>query len=669
MADCIIENIVEGLKKSPSAIKDERVLDFIAKLNNYKYVAEASEIPFSISKEAAEVAKQNIAMGGMSSIDFYALEVLSEDIKELQDQGKIKLLSMDDVVRKLKLNPNDVSFSIVGSSSRKARKLGLNKATKMLADGVSGGKVLADTGWYLGDDGKFRYKLKTTPEAKPQLATARMGKTYLLKDLVDYKELFDQYPGLAMLKVSFTKPEPGKNGRYIPEEGRIEVVTGINFGTKGSHNIKEVMETIGHEVQHVIQDIETFAAGSNASASKNTDVFKRLSDIAATFAEAKDRISKHPKFTSEYRKIAAPLVGKDKESKEVKEGISKTKELIYSTFIEVSKDKDEAKKFIDSVRDDDAKYNLTNGDENKIAYLVYFNLLGEVEARESGAYWSGETFDPSQFDNHVIPAVKTPYLAIQGFYDPDDKVAYLNEDVLTEENLEGVVYHEVGVHMFSDVINERKDLGERATKLLSLGLASKTKTTKDFFTRVHKRLEESRNLGNNEETLAYIVEEGFNTLEEHSLFNPSDRLDVALSKMRKILPSAVVDIITKVIEAFIGNMKNLTKRDVATVKTLAKGSLSGLVHDLSLQAEYNDIISIVKDGVTELTNLNRIDREKEEADIMSKVKMLMAMAEKQKKNEAEGDTIDSIKSFEPLNSNYFSDTTLDVVESLDVTKC
>lgn len=669
MADCIIESIVEGLMSKSSVMKNEQVIEFVDKLRGYKYVVAPPSIQLSLNKGVSEKARQNITMGSMGGIDGYSLRALPEDIKELQDQGKIQLLSVDQVIDKLKLKPKDLNFSIVGSSSRKARALGLDKATSMLVENVNPAKVLADTGWYLGNDGKFRYKLKTEPKAKPQLETARMGKTYLLKDLVDYRELFEQYPGLSMLKVSFTKPRPNKQGMYIPDEGRIEVVTDINFGMTGTHNIKEVMDTIGHEVQHAIQDIEKFAAGGSTKAVKSMDVFKRLTDIAAVFEGSRDKIAKHPAFVTEFHKIVAPLVGKEKDSKEAKEGVSKTKELIYSTFIAVSKDKDEARKFIASVRDDDAKYDLIKGNENAIAYLVYFNLLGEVEAREAGAYWAGETFDASQFDNHVIPSTKIPYLAIQGFYDPEDKIAYLNEDVLTEENLAGVVYHEVGVHMFSDVINERKDLGDRASKILTLGLNSKTKTTKDFFTRVHKRLEESSNVGNKEETLAYMVEEGFNTLEDHSLFNPSDRLDTALSKMRKILPSGVVDLIAKVIEAFIGNMKSITKTDVEKVKTAAKGSLSGLIYDLNLQAEYNDIISIVKDGVTELANLDKVDEVKEEMDMMSKVRMLVAMAEKEKNNEAEGDTIDKNNSFEPLSKNYFSDATLDVVNSLDVIKC
>ncbi len=94
-----------------------------------------------------------------------------------------------------------------------------------------------------------------------------------LGDILDYPELFDAYPELKEMKVD--GDETQANGSFSPSTRTISLNKSL-FADPD-----KLRSTLLHEIQHAIQDIEGFAAGSNAGAA---------GDKARRIAAAKDAI-------------------------------------------------------------------------------------------------------------------------------------------------------------------------------------------------------------------------------------------------------------------------------------------------------------------------------------------------------------------------------------------
>ena len=569
--------------------------------------------------------------GGIAMLMEEHVKKVSPSIASLVDSGKIVLADFEAIADLIKRNGENYSYSVVGENARQARKNGLTKAQNMLMEGSTLEEVKEATGWYIGNDAKWRFELRSDPKPTEQLSKLKIGKSYKLSDLVDYKELFDNYPGIRNLRVDVVTRDTmeGATGEYdptinvvrlsLPKEYLMNVIGGVK------PNLRKVLDTLGHEVQHSIQEIENFARGGNLDSAKAHVKYKYLEKIRQIYDDVvKDIRTTTPEL------VEAVMRGVDKENaiKELRKVIEEKSRVALQEYYN---NKDSA---VDKAMNEARKYQLVSKTSRDLAVMIYKNLLGEVEARAMGAKWSGESYDTSKYENLLsVQGRAISSDTVQALYDNENKVVVLNEDALERSKVEGVVYHEVGVHMYADLIADNKDAQDRAVKLLQLGLKSGNEKIRNFFTGVSKRLEEAGEVNNKEEVLAYLIEEGFNTLENHELFNPKDRLDQALDKMRKILPAAVVNLIAEIVTAFVGKMKELTKQDVGKVSKLANGGLSGLTYDLGLQAEYNDIVSMVKKGTEELANKFPNDgtgtkKEKYSSADLDKLRNLIREAEK-----------------------------------------
>ena len=105
----------------------------------------------------------------------------------------------------------------------------------------------------LGDDfDKWALTLETVKEAKKG-----MPDYITLGDLLDAPELFEAYPDMAELIVTFQALENGQKGGYSRKSDSIEL----------SRNLKRspelLLDTLIHEAQHAIQNREGFASGAN----------------------------------------------------------------------------------------------------------------------------------------------------------------------------------------------------------------------------------------------------------------------------------------------------------------------------------------------------------------------------------------------------------------------
>lgn len=570
----------------------ERILD---SKHDDNYVAEGP-IQFSIDKSAIDRLSDDPTI-----LFELTVKAISPEISHLVDAGKIELHSSDSIQEMIGENSDKYSYSIVGENARQARKMGLATAQKMFEEGSMPDEVQKATGWYLDKDAKWKFALNSTPKATPLLSKLEAGKEYMLKDLISYKELFDNYPGLSTLKVKVVKSKAlGKaSGQYNVMTNTITLPNySADMAMGKSQDVvnKGRLSTLGHEVQHAIQEIENFAKGGNLDTAKSHVMFRYLEKLRKLYESVVEEIRPE---VGELLETAANGTKEEKEAaaKEIRDKVTAKATMLMKVMFKY--DNSQTEKATAYAK----KFKLHTATPEQLAYMVYFHLLGEVEARTAGAMWVGETYDTGSYEN-IVHRLEHPTSAsiVQALYNKETKQVILNEEVLTDDKVEGVVYHEVGVHMYADVIRSNELLQDKAVKLLERGLKSSNAGVKGFFVGVSKRLEEAKEVGNKEEVLAYLVEEGFNTLENHELFNPEDRLDQALSKMRKILPAVVVDLITEVVKAFVGKMEKLTKKNVDKVKMLAGKGLTGLTYDLGLQADYNQIINLVRKGTKEIAD-------------------------------------------------------------------
>ena len=81
-----------------------------------------------------------------------------------------------------------------------------------------------------------------------------------LEQIIDFPELFDEYPQLRNIKVTPTPPLAlFVKGAYNPETKTIQLASVPNT----PEGRKEMMSTLMHEVQHAVQDIEGLYGGAN----------------------------------------------------------------------------------------------------------------------------------------------------------------------------------------------------------------------------------------------------------------------------------------------------------------------------------------------------------------------------------------------------------------------
>ena len=75
-----------------------------------------------------------------------------------------------------------------------------------------------------------------------------------LQNMIRHDALFEAYPELRGAKVAFADMEPGTRGRYDPQTNTITI----------SEELKNApQETLLHEIQHAIQEIEGFTGGAS----------------------------------------------------------------------------------------------------------------------------------------------------------------------------------------------------------------------------------------------------------------------------------------------------------------------------------------------------------------------------------------------------------------------
>ena len=159
-------------------------------------------------------------------------------------------------------------LAIFGGIGAKAGKQIQQRVDKLREQGLEG-QALFDAqqgqkgkGYYGPADGKFRFEIDTTDaKFKPQAYLTR-GTVDKLEDILDFDDLYEQYPDARKIKIKKLPDrdrQRGVGGRYDPETDTIELgVDPLDPMTK------EEMSSLLHEVQHAVQKREGFEQGASS---------------------------------------------------------------------------------------------------------------------------------------------------------------------------------------------------------------------------------------------------------------------------------------------------------------------------------------------------------------------------------------------------------------------
>lgn len=147
-------------------------------------------------------------------------------------------------------------FSYAGKNANGANLESLREAQEMQQAGADMESIRKATGWHEGMDGKWRFEIN---DSRMQLRTdaADIPNYTTLGELVSAPELFEAYPDMADLSVTFHTLEDGQNGGYSRKFDSIELSRDLK------NRPEALLNSLIHEVQHAIQNREGFASGAN----------------------------------------------------------------------------------------------------------------------------------------------------------------------------------------------------------------------------------------------------------------------------------------------------------------------------------------------------------------------------------------------------------------------
>ena len=147
-------------------------------------------------------------------------------------------------------------FSYAGRNANGANLESLREAQAMQEAGADMESIRKATGWHEGMDGKWRFEIN---DSRMQLRTdaADIPNYTTLGELVDAPELFEAYPDMADLSVTFHTLEDGQNGGYSRKFDSIELSRDLK------NRPEALLNSLIHEAQHAIQNREGFASGAN----------------------------------------------------------------------------------------------------------------------------------------------------------------------------------------------------------------------------------------------------------------------------------------------------------------------------------------------------------------------------------------------------------------------
>lgn len=144
-------------------------------------------------------------------------------------------------------------YSYAGQNAKSANLQTLREAQEMQKAGADMESIRKATGWHLGMEGKWRFEID---DSGMQLRSdaADIPNYTTLGELVDAPKLFEAYPQLKDVRLAFADLEDGERGYFSSGDNTIVLSEELRGAPE---------DTLVHEIQHAIQDVEGFASGAS----------------------------------------------------------------------------------------------------------------------------------------------------------------------------------------------------------------------------------------------------------------------------------------------------------------------------------------------------------------------------------------------------------------------
>lgn len=267
-----------------------------------------------------------------------------------------------------KLNETS-NYSIAGINAKNASRSKLNKAIELEKQGKTNQEIYEKSGWYRGNESKWRFEISDYDSniiLEDNKYTA-INKEYLLPEILNFKELYDAYPGLKNVRVKFVEGKEysgqfdEKNiyidiNEYNDSETRKYIENSLKMLNSKNANIlyseneilkqknklekkleeydeknnnKRLKSILLHEIQHYIQKEEGFSRGNNESLAKASKE-KFISNFKDKINNLKilyNTIGINETMTEEQISVIENNSQYAEEIKELKEDLSKDYEL------------------------------------------------------------------------------------------------------------------------------------------------------------------------------------------------------------------------------------------------------------------------------------------------------------------------------------------------------
>ena len=153
----------------------------------------------------------------------------------------------------------NVLNQMAGEHAKTAAPDKLKQAKAMVEDGRTPEDIYKATGWFKGQDGKWRFEIPDNLEAIT-LDKLLNDKRAKLGEIYDNPQLFEAYPDLKDVPVRIEEIEKGFNGFAY-----ADAIT-ISASLKNDNEAKSILV---HEIQHLIQKREGFARGGDPKTARN----------------------------------------------------------------------------------------------------------------------------------------------------------------------------------------------------------------------------------------------------------------------------------------------------------------------------------------------------------------------------------------------------------------
>lgn len=160
-------------------------------------------------------------------------------------------LSIPNIQELLGIVKNGNTLNQMAGEHAKTAALDKLEQAKAMAEDSSSEEIYKATGWFKGQDGKWRFEIPDNLEAIT-LDKLMNDKRAKLGEIYDNPQLFEAYPDLKDVPVRIEEIEKGFNGFAY-----ADAIT-ISASLK---NDNEAKSTLVHEIQHLIQKREGFARG------------------------------------------------------------------------------------------------------------------------------------------------------------------------------------------------------------------------------------------------------------------------------------------------------------------------------------------------------------------------------------------------------------------------